>query len=77
MTQNLPTASTASTDHERRASFARPDWTSARFVEEGITVQQVYGTLSAATFLRNRMIDFDVALRVLVTPGLRRNHSRG
>ena len=76
MTQNFPAASPAPTAYERRVSFARQDWTSARFVEEGIEVQQVYGTLYAATFLKNRMIDFDVALRVLVTPGLRRHHSR-
>ena len=73
MTQKFP-ASPAS--HERHTGLARQDWTSARFVEEGITIQQVYGTRYAATFLKNRMIRFDVALRVLITPDLRRNHSQ-
>ncbi len=73
MTQKQP-ANPASL--RRHAILARQDWTSARFVEEGITIQQVYGTRYAATFLKNRMIDFEVALRVLLTPGLRRNHQR-
>ncbi|MBC7513374.1 MAG: hypothetical protein H7234_02925 [Herminiimonas sp.] len=73
MTQRF---STGPAPQERHVSLARQDWTSARFVEEGITIQQVYGTRHAATFLKNRMIDFDVALRVLVTPNLRRNHSQ-
>ena len=73
MMQKLPAAAKP---FERRASLARQDWTSARFVEEGITIQQVYGTRYAATFLKNRLIDFDVALRVLVTPRLRRNDPR-
>ena len=72
MTQTIPSNAALS---ERRSSLARQDWASARFVEEGITIQQVYGTHYAATFLKNRMIGFDVALRVLVTPKLRRNHS--
>ncbi len=53
---------------------ARQDWTSARFVEEGITIQVVYGTRYAADFLKNRMIDIDVALRVLLNPSQRRHH---
>ena len=55
----------------------RQDWTSARFVEEGITIQVVYGTRYAAAFLKNRMIDIDVALRVLLSPARRRNHVAG
>lgn len=62
---------------ERRFSLARQDWTSARFVEEGITIQEVYGTRYAATFLKNRMINFEVARRVLLTPALRRNYHAG
>ena len=53
---------------------ARQDWTSARFVEEGITIQDVYGTRYAAAFLKNRMIDIDVALRVLLNPAQRRHY---
>jgi hypothetical protein len=54
--------------------LARQDWTSARFVEEGITIQMVYGTGPAATFLKSRLIAIDVARRVLLSPSLRRNH---
>jgi len=53
-------------------AVARLDWTSARFVEEGIKLQPVYGTRYAADFLKNRMIDINVTLRVLVNPSQRR-----
>lgn len=59
---------------ESMHAHARQDWTSARFIEEGITIQVVYGTRYAAAFLKNRMIDIDVALRVLLTPTQRRNY---
>ena len=55
-------------------AYARQDWTSARFVEEGISIQVVYGTRYAAAFLKNRMIDIDVALRVLLNPTQRRHY---
>ncbi|MES2832742.1 MAG: hypothetical protein V4695_12195 [Pseudomonadota bacterium] len=54
---------------------ARLDWTSARFVEEGIQLQPVYGTRYAADFMKNRMIDIDIALRVLLNPAQRRSYS--
>ena len=60
--------------HEATHTHLRQDWTSARFVEEGITIQVVYGTRYAAAFLKNRMIDIDVALRVLLNPAQRRNY---
>lgn len=55
----------------------RQDWISARFVEEGITIQLVYGTRSAAAFLKNRMIDLEVARRVLLNPLQRRSYEHG
>lgn len=61
-------------ESEPARAHARQDWTSARFVEEGITIQVVYGTRYAAAFMKNRMIDIDVALRVLLNPAQRRNH---
>ena len=57
-----------------KSTHTRQDWTSARFVEESITIQVVYGTRYAAAFLKNRMIDIDVALRVLLNPAQRRNN---
>ena len=53
---------------------SRRDWTSARFVEEGISVQSVYGTRYAATFLKARMINLDVTRRVLLDPTKRRSY---
>ena len=55
-------------------AYTRQDWTSARFVEESITIQVTYGTRYAAAFLKNRMIDIDVARRVLLSPAQRRNY---
>ena len=62
--------------HQRQNRLARQDWTSARFIEEGISIQDVYGTRHAAAFLKNRMIDLDVSLRVLLHPGQRRMHTQ-
>ena len=58
----------------RQPTLARQDFTSMRFVEEGITIQLVYGTGQAASFLKNRMIDIDVARRVLLQPARRRHY---
>jgi hypothetical protein len=62
---------------QQQHSLARQDWTSARFIEEGISIQDVYGTRHAAAFLKNRMIDIDVSLRVLLHPAQRRTHAPG
>ncbi|MBC7414147.1 MAG: hypothetical protein H7327_04335 [Herminiimonas sp.] len=62
-------------DSDAGLVHARQDWTSARFVEEAISIQFVYGTRYAASFMKNRMIDIDVALRVLLNPAQRRNHA--
>ena len=56
----------------RDVSARRLDWLKARVVEEGISLQTVHGTDFAAAFLKEKKIDFDVALRVLVHPGERR-----
>ena len=58
----------------RQPTLARQDFTSTRFVEEGIMIQLVYGTRQAASFLKNRMIDIDVARRVLLQPARRRHY---
>ena len=54
---------------------SRLDWASARFVEEGINVQRVYGTRYAAAFLKARMINLEVARRVLLDPKKRRSYA--
>lgn len=56
------------------ASPTRPDWHTARFVKQGIRMQQTHGTGYAAAFLKTRRVDIDVALRVLLQPSRRRNY---
>ena len=53
----------------------RLDWSKARDVEEGITLQNVHGTDHAASFLKSKKVDIEVALRVLAHPGERRHYS--
>lgn len=55
-----------------RPLVARLDWTSARLVEEGLKLQPLHGTRYAADFMKSRMIDMEVALRVLLDPARRR-----
>ena len=37
-------------------------------------MQRIHGTGYAANFLKNRLVDIDVALRVLLQPARRRNY---
>ncbi|WP_426107872.1 hypothetical protein [Massilia sp. TSP1-1-2] len=50
----------------------RPDYKSAKRVEQALNVQAVLDTHAAALYLRSRGIDFAVALRVLTRPARRR-----
>ncbi len=52
----------------------RPDFRTAKQVEQGIAVQQALDTHAAAMYLRARGIDVDIALRVLTRPDQRRRH---
>lgn len=58
----------------RVMSARRLDWRKARDIEEGITLQGVHGTDYAASYLKSKKIDFDVALRVLAHPHERRHY---
>lgn len=51
----------------------RHDMVSEQAVEVGIRLQEILGTLDAALFLKNNVINLDVALRVLLQPSRRRN----
>lgn len=53
----------------------RPDHKSAKKVEQALAVQEVLDTRAAAEYLRDRGIDFAVALRVLTRPSRRRRSS--
>ena len=54
----------------------RADWGTARLVREGILMQAMHGTGHAAAFLQQRMVNLDVALRVLLEPERRRVYAR-
>ena len=53
----------------------RLDWMKAREVEQGISLQMEQGTDFAASYLKSKQIDLDVALRVLAHPHERRQYS--
>ncbi len=53
----------------------RLDWSKAKDVEEGINLQSQHGTDFAASYLKSKKIDLDVALRVLTHPGERRHYT--
>ena len=54
----------------------RSDWSTARFVKEGILMQALHGTRAAAAYMQDRMVDFEVARRVLLNPHKRRDYDR-
>lgn len=51
----------------------RHDIAGERAVDIGIGLQEILGTRDAALFLKNNVIDLDVALRVLLCPDRRRS----
>ena len=59
----------------RVMSARRLDWLKARVVEEGINLQCVHGTDFAASYLKSKKVDLEVALRVLAHPQERRHYS--
>ena len=59
--------------HGSRASM-RHDQVTAQTVDIGIRLQEVIGTRDAASFLKNNVIAIEVALRVLLRPGMRRQN---
>lgn len=59
----------------RQVSARRLDWLKANVVEEGICMQSAHGTDYAASYLKAKQVDLDVALRVLAHPHERRHYS--
>lgn len=55
---------------ERRASpestVARRDSATASIVKKGITLQQIHGTKYAAEFLKEKNVDIEIVMRVLL-----------
>ncbi|MGI4938436.1 MAG: hypothetical protein ACRYF5_17085 [Janthinobacterium lividum] len=54
----------------------RSDWSTARFVKEGILMQALHGTRVAAAYMQDRMVSLEVAHRVLLDPRKRRDYDR-
>jgi hypothetical protein len=50
----------------------RRDCATEKAVEIGIRLQDVLGTRDAARFLKNNVVDIEIALRVLLRPAERR-----
>ena len=50
----------------------RHDLVSEKAVDIGIRLQEILGTSDAANFLKNNLIELEVALRVLLRPEQRR-----
>jgi hypothetical protein len=50
----------------------RRDRATEKAVEIGIRLQDVLGTRDAARFLKNNVVDIEIALRVLLHPAQRR-----
>lgn len=46
--------------------LSRQDKTTAAIVKKGVTLQQIHGTEYAAQFLREKNIDMDIVMRVLL-----------
>lgn len=59
----------------RIMSARRLDWLNAGVVEEGINLQSMHGTDFAASYLKSKQIDLEVALRVLAHPQARRHYT--
>lgn len=52
--------------------LSRQDKTTAAIVKKGVTLQQIHGTEYAAQFLREKNIDMDIVMRVLLKNSERR-----
>ena len=74
MLQQPQLAQTDEINTFRVMSARRLDWLKARVIEEGISLQCVHGTDFAASYLKSKKVDLEVALRVLAHPHDRRHY---
>ncbi|RJX33534.1 MAG: hypothetical protein C4516_01725 [Oxalobacter sp.] len=58
-----------------RISDLRKDLKTAEIVEKAIRIQESFGTMAAATFLKANDVNFEVTFRVLNRPWQRRKSS--
>ncbi|MES2831847.1 MAG: hypothetical protein V4695_07645 [Pseudomonadota bacterium] len=57
-----------------KPQISRADRSTAEIVRKGITLQQIHGTEYAAQFLREKNVDVDVIMRVLLNLSAKRRH---
>ncbi len=57
-----------------KPQVSRADRATAEIVRKGITLQQIHGTDYAAQFLREKDVDVDVIMRVLLNLSAKRRH---
>ena len=54
--------------------LSRQDRISAAIVRKGITLQQIHGTKYAADYLKEKQIDIEIIMRVLLNLSAQRRH---
>ena len=69
---NDPTQNAGTWDQHKSHRSMRHDLVSEKAVEIGIRLQEILSTSDAASFLKNNLIDIEVARRVLLHPEQRR-----
>lgn len=57
-----------------KPQVSRADRTTAEIVRKGITLQQIHGTEYAAQFLREKNIDLEIVMRVLLNLSVARRY---
>lgn len=67
--QSFKTAGMAS-----KPQVSRADRSTAEIVRKGITLQQIHGSDYAAQFLREKNVDVEVIMRVLLNLSAKRRH---
>lgn len=58
----------------KESTPSRCDRSSAELVKKGITLQQIHGTEYAAGFLKEKDIDIEIVMRVLLGTATKRRH---
>ncbi len=59
---------------KQEPTMSRADRHSAALVKKGITLQQIHGTEYAAEFLKEKDIDIEIVMRVLLGVSAKRRH---
>lgn len=71
---NQPRQATRQASAKQEPTLSRADRQSAELVKKGITLQQIHGTEYAAEFLKEKDIDIEIVMRVLLGVSAKRRH---